>query len=235
MKPFPKWLVLKGTLDENDTDLSLDVKNVAHPFMPLAYGYESTGRARCGLFIGDEPLHSQRGDGDAMWGTMGNLVVIPKKGQVIQPARRDFRLSAEDLSAAENKICLAILGLLFVGMKNPKNAPGPTHKWINLNGTIGQNATATISEDIDFPFEPVAIGFTKTGRCEALLKIDQAPLMNQSADISSVFGTLGNLVVIPERARRIYDGKTTFACEITDLTGSENKVDVSILGLQYKD
>ena len=235
-RPYTKWLVLKETLDGQDTDEHvLDEKNVPWPFMPLAIGYESTGRARVGLRIGGEPLQKSLGDGDAMYGTMGNLVAIPPEAQVVYPARRDFRLDAADVSGSENRICVAILGALFVGSKNIQNKPGPTVQWVNMHGTAAGNGLVVISEDIDFPFMPVAIGFTKTARCEVVLFIDNAPLMNQSADISSVFGTLGNMVVIPERTRRIYEGKTTFSCEVTDLSGSDNCVDVSILGLQYKD
>jgi len=235
VKPFLKWLVLKGTLDSEETDDALDHKSLAHPFMPLAFGYESTGRARCGLFIGDEPCQNAYGDGDAMFGTLGNLVTVPPEAQVMQPARREFRLGATDISVEENRLCLAILGLLFVGMQYRGNKPGPTFKWLNMHGSCSASSTLVISANLDFPFMPVALAFTKTARCEVVLRADGAPFMDQAADISAVFGTLGNLVVWPERARKVYEGKQSFSCDIADLSGSTNVVDVSILGLQFKD
>lgn len=232
--PEHRWLILKGAIGGTLYNDSLDIQELPWAFKPLAFGVESDKRCLGGLWIGDEARQNRLGDLDAMFGTMGNLVMIPEEAQHIYPAKREFRLGIRNLSQDTAYITLAILGLVYYDMGQPPAIQGGEFKWLNLFGTLGAGTQAHLADSLSFPFKPYAYGYVSTGRAEATLEVDNAPFMGQAADLAALFGTLGNLVAVPPEGRRIYQGKQTFDAIVTDLSGQDNDVTVSIFGTQYR-
>jgi len=232
MRPDLKWLVLKGQVGALGVT-TFTPKNLPNPFQPLGIAYKSTGRAIGQLLVGDEPLSNAKGDLAAQFGQDGHLVIIPEDGQRIYPAKREWKLAVTDLSNATNDISLAMIGYQYTGLPRPRKT-GPSLRWLNLYDTVLATKTKHITDRLDFPFMPFFLGYASTGRAEVSLEIDGLPLMNQAADLAAMFGTLGKLVPIPPEARRKYLGKITFDAVVTDLSGGDNVVTVTLFGVQFE-
>jgi len=232
-QPDFKVLTIYGT-GTASTRTKLNTVNLPWPFKPLAFAHKSTGRYKAELYLNDEQLQNAGGDGDAMFGTQGELVRIPAAAQKIIPEKRDFTLYVTDLAGASNIVSLAIFGLQYTGLKISDLPPQPRHwiKWLNLYKPVGASSSAVVSDTLSFPFIPTHIGFKATGRATIELKADRIPFQNQAADIDAVLGTSGRLIAIPPEARKKYPAKTVFSAELTDLSGSTNVVTVTLFGIQ---
>lgn len=233
MRPDLKWLVLKGQAAANSA-ATLAAKSLPHPFKPLGIAYKSTARARGRLFVGDEPLANVEGDLAAQFGQDGNLLIIPEAGQRIYPARREFKAEVTDMSGATNDISVALLGLQYTGLPQPRDGRDVSLRWVNLYGQVTASSTSHLTDTLDFPFMPLSLGYASTDRAEVILQVDEFKFNKQAGDLAAIFGTLGNFVAIPKEGRRKYAGKTTFDAVVTDLSGSTNIVTATLFGLQFR-